>query len=228
MRKGDFPFKKALQKDGLSFICEIKKASPSKGVIAEKFDCKAIAAEYEEAGADCISVLTEPDYFQGSDRYLAETASTVRVPVLRKDFTVDDYMIYQAKTLGADCVLLICSILRTAELARYLELCETLGLSAITEAHTEAEVDIALDAGADIIGVNNRNLKTFEVDVSTSVRLRERVGAKALFVAESGISTRADTQILEKSGVDGALIGETLMRCSDKKSKLLELRGKAL
>lgn len=218
-------FKKALQKQGMSFICEVKKASPSKGLIAENFDFCSIAAEYENVGADCISVLTEPSLFLGSDEYLAAIAKTVKTPLLRKDFTIDDYMLYQAKICGAGCVLLICSVLDTLAIHHYLDLCEQLDLVAIVEAHDKAEVESAVSAGADIIGVNNRNLKTFEVDICNSIRLREYVGDKAIFVAESGINTRSDISVLEQGGVDAVLIGEALMRTENKRQKLDELRG---
>lgn len=209
----------------IAFICEVKKASPSKGVIAEDFPYLEIAKDYQSSGATAISVLTEPEYFQGENRYLTEISDTVRIPVLRKDFTVDEYQIYEAKLIGADAVLLICALLDTATLKRYLTICDELGLSALVEAHTEEEIQSAIDAGARIIGVNNRNLKTFEVDLGTSLRLREKVPADILFVAESGIKTAGDIAILRDAGVNAVLIGETLMRCPDKKEMLNQLRG---
>lgn len=223
----DFPFERALRQEGISFICEIKKASPSKGVIAEDFPYLEIAREYEAAGAAAISCLTEPDYFQGSDRYLEEIASVVSIPVLRKDFTVDEYMIYEAKLMGASAVLLICAILSDDELKAYLRLADTLGLSALVEAHTEEEVLRALRSGARIIGVNNRDLTTFTVDVGTSIRLRSLVPEDVLFVSESGIKNRSDIRSLIENGTDGVLIGETFMRSADKKAVLAELRGEA-
>lgn len=224
MGRGDFAFEKALGADGMSFICEVKKASPSKGVIAEDFPYVEIAVEYEGAGAAAISVLTEPKYFLGCDRYLTDIKSAATIPVLRKDFTVDSYQIYQAKTLGADAVLLICALLDTDTLREYIGVCDKLGISALVEAHTELEVHSALEAGARVVGVNNRDLKTFEVDISICERLRELVPYDRLFVAESGIKTPDDTERLNRAGVDAVLIGETLMRCSDRASALARLR----
>ena len=223
--KGDFSFERALQKPGISFICECKKASPSKGLIAPEFPYLQIAREYETAGADCISVLTEPKWFLGSDTYLQEIAQAVTIPCLRKDFTVDAYMLYQAKLLGAAAVLLICSILTEGQLREYLGICDTLGLSALVEAHDEAEVQMALQAGARIIGVNNRNLKDFTVDADNSRRLRQMIPTDVLFISESGVKDAADIQRLREIGADGVLIGEALMRADDKKAKLAELRG---
>lgn len=226
-----FPFEKALSGEGMSFICEVKKASPSKGVIAEHFPYLEIAREYEQAGADALSVLTEPIYFQGSNDYLTEIRREVGLPVLRKDFTVDEYMLYEAKKIGADAVLLICAILSPGQLEEYRGIAEELGLSALVEAHDEAEVEMALNAGAKIIGVNNRNLKDFTVDVSNSIRLRRLVPAaptgagRILFVSESGMRDREDIARLEKNGTDAVLIGETLMRSRDKRAALNELRG---
>jgi indole-3-glycerol phosphate synthase len=222
-----FPFEKALRADGVAFICEVKRASPSVGVIAEDFPYLDIARAYEAAGAAAISVLTEPHYFKGEDRYLREIAETVSIPVLRKDFTVDRYMIYEARVLGASAVLLICAILDRKKLAEYIALAHSLGLSALVEVHDEGELLMALDAGARIIGANNRNLKTFEVDTSTSLRLRKLVPENVLFVSESGIKTREDISALRQANVDAALIGETLMRAKDKKAALNALRGRA-
>ena len=223
--KGDLRFEKALAKPGLSFICECKKASPSKGLIAPDFPYLQIAKEYEAAGADAISVLTEPKWFLGSDNYLKEIASTVSTPCLRKDFTVDDYMIYEAKLLGASAVLLICAILDDAQLREYLAICADLGLSALVEAYDDAEVDRALAAGARILGVNNRNLKTFTVDTENSRRLWARIPQDVLFVSESGVKTAEDVAGLAAIGADAVLIGETLMRAPDKTAKLRELKG---
>ena len=223
--KGDFPFEQALKKEGISFICECKKASPSKGLIAPDFPYLEIAKAYEAAGADAISVLTEPKWFLGSDQYLREIAAEVSVPCLRKDFTVDPYMIYEAKVLGASAVLLICSILSEEQLKEYREIADTLGLSALVEAHDEEEIRMALRSGARIIGVNNRNLKDFSVDTENSRRLREMVPSDVLFVSESGVRTPEDVAKLRGIGVDAVLIGETLMRAEDKKAKLAELRG---
>lgn len=221
----DFPFEEALGKDGISFICECKKASPSKGLIAEDFPYVEIAMAYEEAGASCISVLTEPKWFLGKNEYLKEITEAVSIPCIRKDFTVDEYMIYEAKTLGASAVLLICAITEKEKLREYLEICDTLGLSAIVEAHDAKELEDAVDVGARIIGVNNRNLKDFTVDLVNSNKLRELVPEGILFVAESGIKTREDVAALEKTNVDAVLIGETLMKAENKKAKLAELKG---
>ena len=225
MPRGDFEFEKALKKEDISFICECKKASPSKGIIAEDFPYLQIAKEYEAAGADCISVLTEPKWFLGSDRYLQEIAQAVNIPCLRKDFTVDEYMIYEAKCLGASAVLLICSILSENQIKEYIDICDTLGLSALVEAHDEAEVKTALKCGSRIIGVNNRNLKDFSVDTENSRRLRSLIPKDVIFVSESGVKTPEDVQLLREAGADAVLIGETLMKAADKKKKLNELRG---
>ena len=221
-----FSFENALRKPELSFICECKKASPSKGIIADNFPYLKIAKEYEKAGADCISVLTEPKWFLGSDEYLTEIAKTVAVPLLRKDFTVDEYMIYEAKAMGASCVLLICSILSLPELKYYKDICDELGLSALVECHNEAEIETAQKINARIIGVNNRNLKDFSVDTNNSKRLRDLVPKDILFVSESGVSSPKDIKSIKDMGADAALVGEILMRSTDKKTTLDWLRGK--
>ena len=223
--KGDFEFEKALKKDGVSFICECKKASPSKGIIAEEFDYLNIAKEYEKAGADCISVLTEPKWFLGSDEYLRDIVNTVNIPCIRKDFTVDEYMIYEAKVLGAKAVLLICSILSEKQISDYIKICDELGISALVEAHDEDEIQMSINAKARIIGVNNRNLKDFSVDTNNSARLRKLIPADIIFVSESGIKNADDIKALSEAKVDAVLIGETLMKAEDKKAKLTELRG---
>ena len=223
--RGGFAFEKALGKPGISFICECTRASPSKGLIAPEFPYLQIAAEYEAAGADGISVLTEPKWFLGKDKYLEEIAEQVSVPCLRKDFTVDAYMIYEAKLLGASAVLLICSILGEEEIRDFIALCDRLGLSALVEAHDEGEVETALRAGARMIGVNNRNLKDFSVDTENSRRLREQIPPDVLFVSESGVKTARDVERLRQIGADAVLVGETLMRAADKRAKLAELRG---
>lgn len=223
-----FPFRKALSGDEISFICEVKRASPSKGLIAPDFPYLDIARDYERAGASAISCLTEPFWFKGRDEYLAEISNAVTIPVLRKDFTVDEYMIYQAKTLGASAVLLICSILSKEQLSEYLGIAHSLGLSALVEAHDEDEVRTALSVGAGIIGVNNRDLRTFTVDINNSARLRKLVPPEILFVSESGIKTAADIEALRSNGTNAVLIGETLMRSPDKKAALDELRGHAI
>ena len=220
-----FPFEKALAQPGMSFICEIKKASPSKGIIARDFPYLEIAREYEKAGASAISCLTEPDFFMGSDEYLREIAAAVKIPVLRKDFTVDPYMIYEAKVLGASAVLLICAILTDEELIESGALARSLGLSALVEAHDEREVERALRVDKAVIGVNNRDLRNFTVDCRNSVRLRKMVPGDRLFVSESGIQTPTDIEILRENGVDAVLIGETLMRSPDKAAELRCLKG---
>lgn len=220
-----FPFEQALSQPDISFICEIKQASPSKGIIASDFPYLQIAVDYEQAGAAAISVLTEPGYFGGRDEHLEEIAQAVHVPLLRKDFTIDEYQIYHAKALGADAVLLICSLLDEATIHHYIDICDELGLSALVEAHDKGEIETALGAGARIIGVNNRNLRDFRVDIGNSVRLRPLVPENVLFVAESGIGSAADIQLLRDNKVDGVLIGEALMRAPDKRAMLMELRG---
>ena len=220
-----FPFYQTLKSPGISFICEVKKASPSKGVIAEEFPYLEIAKEYEIAGAAAISWLAEPYYFQGKDRYLKEITQHVTIPVLRKDFTIDPYMIYQARTLGASAILLICSLLSQSELEEYQAIATELGMSALVEAHDEQEVEMALRAEASIIGVNNRDLKTFTVDINNSARYRKMVPKEVSFVSESGIKTAEDIAKLLENGTDAVLIGETLMRSENKKQALDELRG---
>ena len=213
-------FLEALKKPGMSYICEVKKASPSKGLIAPDFPYLDIAKEYEQAGASAISCLTEPFYFQGADRYLQEISQAVNIPVLRKDFTVDEYMLYQAKAFGASAVLLICAILDNSQLKAFGELAQELGLDALVEAHDQWEVDRALKLGAKIVGVNNRNLHDFTVDMGNSIRLRNMAPADTVFVSESGIKTAEDIRILYENQVDAVLIGETLMRSPDKKAAL--------
>ena len=215
---------RAVAKEEISFICEVKKASPSKGIIAEDFPYLDIARDYEKAGADCISVLTETDYFKGEDRFLREINDVVSIPTIRKDFVIDPYMIYEAKVLGASCVLLIAALLDTDTIREYKAVCDALGLSALVEAHDENEVCSAVKAGARMIGVNNRDLKTFTVDLNNSIRLQKLVPDKILFVAESGIRMAEDIQVLRRAGVNGVLIGETLMRSSDKAAALRQLK----
>ena len=220
------PFKAALSKPGVSFICEVKKASPSKGLIAPDFPYVEIARQYQEAGADAVSVLTEPEFFLGADRYLEEIHREIELPLLRKDFIVDEYQIYEAKVLGASAVLLICSIMDMEKLKRYMGICGSLGLSSLAEAHTDREVAMAAEAGADIIGINNRNLETFEVDFTNALRLRKLVDRGTIFVAESGIRTPEDIELLAENQVDAVLVGETLMRAPDKKRALRELKSR--
>ena len=220
-----FPFEAALRQQDFNFICEVKKASPSKGIIAEHFPYLDIAKEYEVAGAAAISVLTEPDFFKGDKKYLQEIASTVKIPVLRKDFIIDEYQIYQAKVWGASAILLICACLDVPTLTKFRELADSLGLSSLVEAHDEQEVQMAIDCGARIIGVNNRNLKDFTVDVQNSVRLRNLVQDDVIFVSESGLETPEDIQVLRDNNIGVALMGETFMRSSNKVEKLAYLYG---
>lgn len=221
----EFPFKEALRDPEIAIIAEVKKASPSKGLIAEDFDYIKIAKEYEQAGASAISVLTEPYFFKGSNDYLKKIAENVHIPILRKDFTIDEYMIYEAKTLGASAILLIVSILDDVQLKKYLELAHELGLSAIVETHDANEIRTAIDAGAEIIGVNNRNLADFTVDINNSVNLRRLVSDDILFISESGIKTAEDVRRLKENNVDAVLIGETLMKSYDKKAMIAELKN---
>lgn len=220
-----YPFEKAIGIDGLSFICEVKKASPSKGVIAQDFPYVEIAKDYEEGGASAISVLTEPYWFQGRDSYLQEIRQAVSIPIIRKDFVVDEYMIYEAKLMGADAVLLICAILNDQELKRFFQIADSLGLTALVEAHDQEEVDRALKAGARLIGVNNRDLHTFTVDINNSIRYRQSVPENVLFVSESGIRTKEDIRRLMDNNVNGVLIGETMMRALDRVAAVREFIG---
>lgn len=220
-----FIFEKALRQNSMAFICEVKKASPSKGIIAEHFPYVQIAKEYEEAGANAISCLTEPFYFAGKDEYLREICQNVHIPVLRKDFTVSPYMIYQAKVSGASAVLLICSVLDKKQLSDFLTLCEELKLSALVETHTAEEIDTALDTNARIFGVNNRNLKTFETSLQHSTELRRRIPEDKIFVSESGIHSPDDIALLQKHKVNAVLIGESMMKAADKKAFLAALKG---
>ena len=224
-RDTGFPFERALAAPGISFICECKKASPSKGIIARDYPYVRIAQSYEAAGASCISVLTEPKWFLGAPEHLREIAAAVSIPCLRKAFTVDSYMIFEAKLLGASAVLLIAALLPEETLKEYIGTADLLGLTALVEAHDEAEIEAAARAGARVIGVNNRNLKDFSVDVSNSVRLRSLVPESTLFVSESGVRDRGDIEVLEKAGVNAVLIGEALMRAPDRRAMLDALRG---
>lgn len=220
-----FRFEKMLQRTSLSFICEVKKASPSKGILSKDFFPVQIANEYVNAGADAISVLTEPQFFKGDNKFLFDIAQNIKIPTLRKDFIIDEYMLYESKLLGADAVLLICSLLEKDELTQYLSLCDLLNLSAVTETRTKEEIKQAISSGARIIGVNNRNLTDFTVDIRQAEILREYVPDTIPFIAESGIQTSTDIKRLKQVGVNGVLIGETLIRAKDKQKKLLELKG---
>ena len=225
--KGDFRFEKALQKKDMSFICEVKRASPSKGLIAEHFPYVDIAREYEQVGADCVSVLTEPKWFLGSDEIFKEIRAAINLPMIRKDFTVDAYQIYEAKCMGADAVLLICALLPTETIREYLKICDDLGLTALVETHDEKEIQSALQAGARVIGVNNRNLKNFTVDFSNAANLREQIPANVTFVAESGVKDPEDVGALAGIGADAVLVGEALMRAENKTERLAEFQQAA-
>ncbi|MCR5420849.1 MAG: indole-3-glycerol phosphate synthase TrpC [Lachnospiraceae bacterium] len=225
--KGNNAFEKAVKSKELSFICECKKASPSKGIIADDFHYLDIALDYERAGADAISVLTEPKWFLGRDEYLEKISKAVKLPLLRKDFTVDEYMLYEAKIMGASAVLLIVAILQPAEIKRYLAISEELGLSALVECHDEKEVDTALESGARIVGVNNRNLKDFSVDITLGEKLRKQIPESVAFVSESGIRNAEDVRRLRSIGADAVLIGETLMKAENRVEMLNTLRGKS-
>ncbi len=223
MPKGNFRFEKALKNKGAA-ICEVKKASPSKGIISEDFPYLKIAKEYEENGADCISCLTEPKWFMGSDDIFTQIRETVSIPMIRKDFTVDEYQIYQAKVMGADAVLLICAILSEQKLCDYLAVCDSLGISALVETHDKSEIETAVKIGARVIGVNNRNLKDFTVNLGNAVSLREFIPSGVIYVAESGVKTPSDAAKLFKKGANAVLIGEALMRTPDKGGFLRKMR----
>jgi indole-3-glycerol phosphate synthase len=220
----DFPFEKALSAEGLSVICEVKRASPSAGLIAEDFPYLEIAKAYAKAGADAVSVLTEPVYFRGSADYLREIAAVVALPALRKDFTIDSHQIYEARVLGASAVLLICAILSDAQLKEFITLAHSLGLSAVCEVHDAVEVERALSARARIIGVNNRDLRNFDVDIETSIRLRESIPPGILFISESGIRGPEDVRRLKAARADAILVGESFMRASDKNAMMKALK----
>lgn len=220
-------FETALKREGMSFICEVKKASPSKGLIAKEFPYVQIAKDYEAAGADCISCLTEPKWFLGSDKIFTEIRVAVATPMIRKDFVVDEYQLYQASLMGANCVLLICALLDTKTIVRYLGICEKLGLTALVETHDETEITSAVRAGARLIGVNNRNLKDFSVDFSNAARLRDLIPAEAVYVAESGVKGPEDVAALRRIGADAVLMGEVLMRAADKGRMLRAMREAA-
>lgn len=224
-RQTGYPFLTALEKDSLSFICEVKRASPSKGIIAADFPYSEIAQQYEESGAAALSVLTEPYWFKGSNKHIEEISGKITLPILRKDFTIDEYMIYEAKIIGASAILLICSILNDNQLTEYTQIAHELGLSVLVEAHDETEIKRALRCGAKIIGVNNRDLKDFSVNIENSINLRKFVPDNYIFVSESGIKTPDDIERLKQNGTDAVLVGETLMKCKNKKEALDKLRG---
>ena len=221
----NFFFENSLKNKDFAFICEIKKASPSKGVIVEDFPYTDIAQEYEKAGASAISILTEPHFFKGNDKYLKDVADIVNIPVLRKDFIIDEYQIYQAKLIGADAVLLICAVLDESTLKKFINIATSLKLSCLVETHNEEEIKKALNCNAKIIGINNRDLKTFTVDINTSLKLRKFIPENKILISESGIKTAQDIKMLKDAGFNGALIGESMMLSKDKKQFLSELRG---
>ncbi|WP_295722313.1 indole-3-glycerol phosphate synthase TrpC [uncultured Methanobrevibacter sp.] len=223
----DLKFEKSLKKEGMSYICEIKKASPSKGLIVkdEEFDPLKISKEYEDGGASAISILTEPYFFKGSNEYLSSVSQNTILPILRKDFIIDEYMIYEAKLLGADAVLLIASILDKEILKKFIKLSYSLGMSALVESHNQKELEKALDAKARIIGINNRDLKTFKVDFNNVIKLRKKVPSEIIFISESGVKTKEDIDLLKENNIDGVLIGELLMKSQDKKAMIKYLDG---
>lgn len=225
--KGDFRFERAVKKGRAALICELKKASPSKGVISEDFPYLEIARDYAAGGADCLSCLTEPKWFLGSDTIFREVRGEVSLPMLRKDFTVDEYQLYEVKLLGADAALLLCALLDTKTIARYLAVCEELGITAVVEAHDAEEIGSAVAAGARVIGVNNRNLKDFTVDLSNAGALRRLIPPGILFIAESGVRTPMDVKTLREAGADAVLIGEALMRAPDRRAALAAFREAA-
>lgn len=217
-------FSDAIRRSGISLIAEIKKASPSAGLIREDFNLGEIAESYEQNGASAISILTESKYFQGSLDHLRKVRKMVSLPLLRKDFILDEYQIYESRTCGADAVLLIVSIVE-GELDAYLKVAADLGMSALVEVHNESELEKALDAGAEIIGVNNRNLRTLEVNLNVCIRLVPLIPEGKIVVAESGIHNRKDVVELEKLNIDAVLVGEALMKSSDVGAKVRELLG---
>lgn len=218
----NFKFHRTIENNSFSIIAEIKKASPSKGMIDKAFDYKQIAKDYKEAGVNCISVLTEPYHFSGRNEYIQTVKQISELPVLRKDFIIDEIQIYESVLLGADCILLICKALSLKQLTKFLQIAETLQLSALVEAHTLEDVTMALQANAKMIGVNNRDLQTFEVDLQTSLTLRESVPSDVMFVSESGIKTVNDIKRIKTGNINAVLIGETLMRSKDKKMLIKE------
>jgi len=219
----EFPFEKALAKDGISYICEVKKASPSKGIIAEDFPYVQIAKDYENAGASAISVLTEPQWFKGENKYLQEISQNVKIPLLRKDFTVCEYQIYEAKLYGADAILLIMAALTDTEYKKFHALADSIGLDVLVETHNEEEVKRAVEYGR-IIGVNNRNLQTFDEDITTCERLLPLIPDGKVKVAESAIRKHSDFEYLRGLKFNAALIGEAFMREKDIKKAVDNLR----
>ena len=217
-------FYEAIGKEGISFICEVKKASPSKGVISEDFPYMEIAKKYNEC-ADCISCLTEPYFFQGKDEYLTNIKMNVNIPVLRKDFVLYEYQIYEAKCIGADAILLIVAILDKETLKKYIDIAHSIGLGCLVEAHDELELEIAISCGAKVVGVNNRNLKDFTIDMNNSISLRNKAPKELLFVSESGIKSREDIKKLEDNNVNAVLIGETIMRSNDIINEVRKLKN---
>lgn len=219
-------FYSALALSDISIIAECKKASPSKGLLIEDYDPAKIAGEYEKAGAKAISVLTEPRYFLGSFEDISNVRRSTYLPILMKDFVVDEYQIYQGRLAGADAVLLIVRILEEKELEYLLSVVKNLDMAALVEVHSESELDIALSTSAKAIGINNRDLNSFEVDVNTSIKLAEKAKKEdRIVVSESGIKSREHIKALRDAGVDAVLIGETLIKSKDIGAKIAELTG---
>lgn len=218
-------FAAALQQDGIALIAEVKKASPSKGVIRADFDPERIAAAYAENGARALSVLTDEAYFQGCDAYLQLARQAAQLPVLRKDFTVDEYQVYQARVIGADAILLIVALMDGSQLEDYLGLGSELNLSVLVEVHSATELQRAEAAGATLIGINNRDLTTFNTTLDTTFDLLEHMPQEVTTVSESGINQRQDVERLETAGIDAILVGESLMRETDIGAKVKELLG---
>ncbi len=224
--RAESSFEKALKTKDFALICEVKKASPSKGIIAHDFNHTQIALDYAQGGANAISCLTEPEFFLGSDEYLSEIRQSVSLPILRKDFIIDEYMIYEAKLIGADAILLITRILSKEQLKDFFTLASELGLDVLVETHTLDDVKKALFCGAKIIGINNRDLQSFEVDLNHSIRLRSELPDDVVCISESGIKSYDDIRLLRENGINGALIGEELMRSQDKQALIRALKGK--
>lgn len=224
LKRGDYPFEHALGAEGLSLVCEVKKASPSKGVIDPVFDYLQIARDYERGGADCISCLTEPKWFSGSEEIFSRIRAAVTVPMLQKDFFVSEYQIYRAKTLGADAVLLIMSALTVDRAREFFGIADGLGLTALFECRDGGQISDALGIGARVVGVNNRNLRDFSIDAGRAARLRKEAGG-ALFVSESGILSVADAKAQREAGADAVLLGEVLMRSKDRAALVGELKA---
>ncbi|HNX64823.1 MAG TPA: indole-3-glycerol phosphate synthase TrpC [Oscillospiraceae bacterium] len=217
-------FKKALKKDKLSVIAEVKKASPSKGTIREDFNPVEIAVQYEKSGADAVSCLTEEYYFKGSSSYLKEIRNHMHIPILRKDFIFDEYQIYEARVIGADAILLIAAVLDTDTLVKFKKIADDLRLNCLFEVHNEEELKSVISAGAEIIGINNRNLHTFEVSLDVTRTLSAKIPDGTVIVSESGIKSNSDMKAVKGHGADAVLIGETLMKSGSIENEMKSLR----